>query len=177
VKSLAAVWRSLPSTSKTKVSGRRTRTNKAISKSKSATKITLSDNDKQYLVSWKAAPSTFFQRHEEFQFHLQEDPLAQVYNSLSALDKIDTVNRIQRRILLVVIHRLKKKVCCRFHGEAVNHIALKIFQSGLVKENHDSILRKLTSWAKAGARYDTLARNLEGLGALALLPGDIGTTM
>ncbi|KAL9101086.1 MAG: hypothetical protein Q9163_003616 [Psora crenata] len=188
VKRLAAAWKKLPPASKAKISGSQPRTKnaringgqprtkKAIFKSKTATAISLSDYRKDCLVSWKASPSTFLQGNE-VQFGHQKTPYAQVYNLLCALEKSQTANQIQRRILVVVIHRLKKKLCVKLRRDAFHHIALKIHQSGLVRENQESILTNLNTWAKAGARYDALATDLGGLGSLTLLPDDIGPTV
>lgn len=173
VNRLAVAWRSLPSASRAKISGSRPRTRKAISKSKTATAINLSKNEKDCLALWKTSRSEFLQRNDVFRFDHQKRPLAQVYNLLCALDRSHVVNQILRRILAVVIHRLGRKLCTRLHGKALHHMTLKISQSGLVEENHQSILTKLNTWANAGARYDTLAKDLGGLGALILLPDDI----
>ena len=147
---------------------------KAVSKSTS--KITLSDSLKQYLAFGKAAPSTLIERNEVFQFDPQSNGFAQVYKLQCDLDKSHTSSRIQRRFLLLVISRFKKKLCTRLHGDAEQHIALTICQSGLVKENGDSILKNLTRWASAGTKLDQLATDLGGLGSLMLLPGDICDT-
>lgn len=172
VERLATTWKSIPPTSRAKISGRRNRARTAISKSTS--KITLSDSLKQYLASGKAAPSTLIERNEVFQFDPQSNGFSQVYKLQCDLDKSHTSSRIQRRFLLVVISRFKKKLCTRLHGDAEQHIALTMCQ--LVKENYDSILKNLTRWASAGARLDQLATDLGGLGSLMLLPDDICDT-
>jgi hypothetical protein len=149
----------------------------AISNLKRSPKIFLSDTVRQCLTSWKLAPSSFLEQHKVQEVYNLENPLAHVFILLSTWDERRAITLIQRRILLVVLNRLKEKLCTRLTDDAVRRIGLVIFQSGLVNQAYESIEAKISTWVLAGARYNQLVDDFGGSGCLTLLPEDISCYM
>ena len=141
-------------------------------------KITLQHDIKQCLISWKYNISSFFEDGDGLLFDPQKDTPGQVYKLLCHLEQKHVVDRVRRRVLLAVLHKLLEKFeRNRLHEEALNELASAVFQSGLVGKDIGVVLNRLAEWTKKGRRYNTLAESLGSSGSFVLLPFEIGDTM
>lgn len=109
-------------------------------------------------------------------------PLAQSYNFLTQLQRRRETDTIRARLIKVVFHRLKDRLCLhQLRSSNVEVVAQIISKSGLVVCDLDDIRHQVTRWTNQGGRIDALCRDIGSakaednshLGNLFCLPGDV----
>ncbi|KAL4755793.1 uncharacterized protein BDW70DRAFT_165121 [Aspergillus foveolatus] len=105
-------------------------------------------------------------------FSPKTNPLVLYYSQVVFYEKRQTLDRIRLRLLYVALYRVKQEVQPGHQYEYYDptFIAQAIFQSGCFDDQLDVITSKVRTWISLGERYNLIAEDLEGLGALYILP-------
>ncbi|KAL2801897.1 hypothetical protein BJX63DRAFT_438376 [Aspergillus granulosus] len=103
------------------------------------------------------------------------NPLVLYYSQVISYEKRQSLDMIRLRLLYVALYRVKQEARPGHQYEYYDptFIAQAIFQTGCVNDQLDVIIAKVRTWISLGGRYDLIAEDLEGLGALCILP-DLG---
>jgi hypothetical protein len=125
-------------------------------------------------LTWKADPRSFLYVETKNQ-PTSQNFLVQVFALLCELEDSHILNQIRRRVLLLLIHNLAKKLSpkARLTDLQLQVFVKLIVQSGLLNGDHASAQNKFKDWKYGGARYDTFAQELDGLGSVFLLPYEV----
>ncbi|PYH94304.1 hypothetical protein BO71DRAFT_231429 [Aspergillus ellipticus CBS 707.79] len=103
-------------------------------------------------------------------------PLARCYTIIVRYEKRLDLDKIRLRLLYVAFYRLKKKLQPGDQYEysgAVPFIAQALLFTGSINDSFEIVQKRVRSWISRGDRYDSLAKDLGGLGVLYILP-DMG---
>ena len=147
-------------------------------KTASKTPIKIDDTIKTLLPSWESNPSSFF-HYSSIEAHFKHELLpARMYLYLRHLRQNQAADTVRWRLFLLAFYQLKEDFNRKRlrSGAQADFIGI-IRESGLVKETDDEIGQNCTAWANAGGRYNVLAEELGGRGALLLLPDNIPRNM
>ncbi|KAF7166807.1 hypothetical protein CNMCM6106_002505 [Aspergillus hiratsukae] len=89
------------------------------------------------------------------------------------LQEDSIVSAVRKRLCYVIYYRSKLLWQNEGLSEDVVYVLSHLVErSGLCELEQAEIQRSLRGWVERGERYDLLARDLGGLGALFLLPAD-----
>ena len=180
---LAKLWKHLPECSKIKIDPLGHKRSRKLLKRPNGQKIILSEDLKTNLDRWTNDPRSFFDESGSTDTSgLVSCPIAAFYEMLFEADSRNSRDTIRLRFLKVLFHHLKDRFCVTYlRPDAVEWISQKIQAAGL-SDDTASISSRINGWAKVGAKYDALCRDLKGynaaqdyryLGNLFRLPGDV----
>jgi hypothetical protein len=175
--SFIAFWRALPPDFKSNVYNCSRGTQKRA-RTRLAPNIKLSPQVEPIFNEWKVDYLQFYAQIEGAGFEPEQSPLAGAYSFLCRVETRYTMDRIRKRLLYVVFSRLKMAFHrTQLRGNILTQFARLIRQSGLIDESLEDIEERVGTWACRGDRYQLLSDDLGGLGALILLPQDIGDSV
>ncbi|KAI3092127.1 hypothetical protein CBS147333_10260 [Penicillium roqueforti] len=100
---------------------------------------------------------------------LQIPPIAEVYIRCSEADCTATLENVRLRFYCVIFHDLKEEITPNqpLTSEILNLITAAIGNTGAVDGFNETKTReKIKEWIKAGAKFSSLAKDLNGRGAL-----------
>jgi hypothetical protein len=148
--------------------GKKSRSTKPPSKKK----VTINKDVEPLLKSWGENPSTFTLPATTLQIGL--DHPAQLYVSLTELDRNRAVDAVRWRLYLLAFCELKDKLeRVTVRGKTARVFENIIFNSNLVADSFDEVVQKCSLWANLGRRYQKIALGLGGRGSLIVFPDDI----